>query len=341
MSARAGTMTVAAAALTGLALFGIAWALGTGLLGALFAGWTIVLALPVGATTLLLIHALTGGRWGAALRPALAPAAAATPVAALCALPFLVLPSAVYPDFAASGIDQGVRDLYLNDPGVGLRGTAVLVVWSAAGLYAALVPAPGRLVPALLLVAHAVAVSIAGFDWLMAQDPTWSSTVIGAQLGAGQIVLALAWCAVVPLELAPGEREDLAKLLLACTLGVAYLAFSAFLVHWSGNLPHDASWYLVRVAPAWAATAALAVVAGLLLPLALLLTRRGRGDSSRLRFVGLGALLGNAALLLWLIGPTAPLAAQVFGLLGWACLWLAGIAAWRTRAAPAGRPNHG
>ena len=48
--------------------------------------WLTWSAVPVGSLVLILIHRVTGGRWGEALAPALRPAAALVPLAALAFL---------------------------------------------------------------------------------------------------------------------------------------------------------------------------------------------------------------------------------------------------------------
>ena len=63
-------------------------------------GWLIafvfVSGIPIGSLVLLLIHRLTGGRWGTALAPVLMPAASMVPLVALVFLPLAFGLSAPY-----------------------------------------------------------------------------------------------------------------------------------------------------------------------------------------------------------------------------------------------------
>src|SRR5205085_4159859 len=100
-----------------------------------------------------------------------------------------------------------------------------------------------------------LAVTFAGFDWLMSLEPTWSSTIFGALVAVGQIVPAMAFAILGSAWLSrrlgePGApREvwnDLGNLQLASVMLWAYLSFSQLLLIWSGNLPEEITWYTLR-----------------------------------------------------------------------------------------------
>jgi hypothetical protein len=52
---------------------------------------------------------------------------------------------------------------------------------------------------------------------------------------------------------APTEQHDLGKLAFAFVMLNIYLAFSQFLIIWSGNLPEEIPWYLDRIRGGWGA----------------------------------------------------------------------------------------
>ena len=76
---------------------------------ALFRGWLLAWivwsAVPFGALVLVMIHAVTGGRWGAVLAPALRPATALVPLAALTFLGIALGLDAVYPWASGTGAE--------------------------------------------------------------------------------------------------------------------------------------------------------------------------------------------------------------------------------------------
>jgi hypothetical protein len=67
--------------------------------------------------------------------------------------------------------------------------------------------------------------------------------------------------------------NDWGNLLLTFIILHAYLAFSQFIIVWSGNLPREIHWYLERTAGGWGATELVLIVLQLFLPFFLLLFR--------------------------------------------------------------------
>ncbi|MFC3230619.1 hypothetical protein ACFOGJ_25450 [Marinibaculum pumilum] len=289
------------------------------------AAWCLLAAVPAGATALLLLHALTGGRWGDALAEALRPAARAMPLVALLFLPLLFDLAALYPWAAGEArpdLPPDVAAAWLNPAGFTLRAVAILLLWSLLGWLAA----SPRLRPALAapaLAVHSVAACIAGFDWLMSRDPDFHATAFGAAFAVSQLLAALAWCAFAAApKLRPDERSDLGKLLLGVLAGFAYLWFMIFLVAWSGNLPAKAAWFLARIEGPWLGILLALLAGGLLLPLGLLFTDAGRRAAGALRPAGVLVLAGLGLLQLWLVRPEPAIAA-----LPWLVLPLAAFCA--------------
>ncbi|MEG9528576.1 MAG: hypothetical protein MIL41_22865, partial [Hyphomicrobiales bacterium] len=97
--------------------------------------WLVWSAVPVGSLVLMLIHRVTGGRWGEALAPALRPAAALMPLAALAFLGVGVSLPALYPWAADPGtVKPDIVQLYLDPALFGLRAAVALVGWSVLAL---------------------------------------------------------------------------------------------------------------------------------------------------------------------------------------------------------------
>ncbi|MEZ5859117.1 MAG: hypothetical protein R3D28_09040 [Geminicoccaceae bacterium] len=83
----------------------------------------------------------------------------------------------------------------------------------------------------------------------------------------------------------------------------AYLVFMEYLVVWSGDLPQNAAWFLQRASGGWAALLAIIACGHFVLPFALLLSSRLRGDWQVVS--GLAVLI-LATQLLYLVWQTAP-----------------------------------
>jgi hypothetical protein len=160
----------------------------------------------------------------------------------------------------------------------------------------------------LVFVLHLVAV-----DWLILLQPGWYSTGFPLEWTIGQAVsgLALAVLAAVALGADPSRRGptrqffgiDWGNLLLASVMVWMYVAFTSYLIIWSGNLPAEISWYVPRQRHAWYVITPLLFLIDFAIPFLLLLSRRlkrGRGS-----LVGIAALvvIGQVSYTIWLILP--------------------------------------
>ncbi len=87
-------------------------------------------------------------------------------------------------------------------------------------------------------------------------------------------------------EVASTERfNDLAGLLFTFTMFWAYTSFMQFLIIWSGNLPHEISWYFKRSAGNWFYVLLIVVVFGWAVPYFSLLLRPIKTNPHRLSAV--------------------------------------------------------
>ena len=293
---------------------------------AAFSGW------PLGSVALLLVHSLTGGRWGDAVRPALVLGALATPLVAIFAIPVIVALPTLYP-WARAGValDNG---WYLNVAFYAVRGVIYLVVWIVAALVAlGGGPRVARMAPVTLILL-AVTFTFAALDTTMSLEPKFVSSVYGmvAMAGAGLLAVAVAIVIAAPTT-TPAIRDDLGKLLAALTMLWTYLDFVQLLIVWQSDLVTQAPWYLKRAFGFWGWVMALVAVGHSAIPILLLVWPQVR-KSAR-------ALAGVAALLVvmevvrawWTVLPEAPAQSALVDL---ACVLAvggtgAGFALWRSR----------
>lgn len=285
----------------------IAWLVGP--IQALGRGWLVAFAIwsgvPVGSLVLLMIHRLVGGRWGEALSPVLRPAALFTPAVLLAFLPIAVAMPAVYPWLGAGAEPtSSFTAWYLSEPGFLVRAAVALVGWSVLGIVFGL----GRgatLVAALGLAFYGLTISLIAVDWYLSVTPGYVSTAFAAMIAIQQILSALVVAALIgPASLDRGTRGDLAGLMIATVLGVAYLELMIFIIAWYGDQPDTARWYLDRVAGGWFWVLLVTAVIGALLPFGFLLAEGVRRSRSGLRLVGAFLALGITLHLAWLIVPS-------------------------------------
>ena len=256
---------------------------------------------PIGAVALLLIARVVGADWDAALKPMLG----WTPWLALLAIPLII-------DQALFHWPDGHLHVWLSPPAFALRSVVAWAFW--AWLARAL--ARDRVLPAgPLLLAHGLVVSVMGYDWLLGSAPAQPNSAAPMILAVVQIGGASALACAAGFG-SPPQRRDLAYLLVASALGLAYLLYIDFAIVWFGDLPAHVGWYARRQVMPAAVLPGLALLIGLLAPI--LLVGLGRDDISRRR-AGMSALFALGLTLCWIAA----------GLAGWLGLLavLAGIVA--------------
>lgn len=303
------------------------------------AALTVWLGWPLGCMALILIHALTGGRWGYVLRPQLIAGMITLVLLLPAMIPLLVTLPTLYP-WARAGAHLENR-VYLNLPFFAGRGVTYLIVWFGLGgliLRAQRQPMPdaalARIAPAGLILL-AITVTYAAIDTTMSLDPQFASSAYGliAMSQMGLLALAVSLLAAV---FGPLRDQDvlasLGKLLLGLVVLWAYLDFMQVLIVWESDLAVEAPWYTIRLAGGWA-IAATAVAAGhFILPFFALISPRVQRSP---RGIGIITLLLVVSAVIdgwWLVVPASGRGLGVVDLL--AMLGLLGTAAALALRAP-------
>jgi hypothetical protein len=192
------------------------------------------------------------------------------------------------------------------------------------------------------LVVYAITMSAAAIYWVMSLDPTWYSSVYGLLFMVGQIYSVLALSIIVVISLSKAEpfktilrqteQHDLGKFTFAFVMLNIYLAFSQFLIIWSGNLPEEIPWYLDRIRGHWGVIVTLDFLFHWLIPFTLLLSRDLKRNKKRLVWVCQWMVFAKAFDLFWLIEPNFKDAARnlhfSWGILEYAAVPVAMTAFW-------------
>ena len=283
----------------------------------------------LGSLAIVMLHNMTGGAWGFAIKRLLEAGIRVLPWMALLFLPVALGIPRLYEwshtEVVAADPVLQHKAPWLNVPFFLGRAALYFVVWSALGL--AMVRMSARYdrrldIRALRrmkswsafgLVLYVLTMSFAAFDWGMSLEPHWFSTIYGVHFVVGQVLSALCLAIVLAAGLARHEPfsrwidrahfHDLGNLLLAFVMLWAYMSFSQFLIIWSGNLPEEVPWYLHRLGHGWQAIALVLVVCHFAAPFLILLSRRNKRIAARL--ARLAAVLFVLRFLdtLWLIAP--------------------------------------
>jgi hypothetical protein len=169
----------------------------------------------------------------------------------------------------------------------------------------------------------ALTLTFAAFDWIMALEPTWFSTIFGVYYFATGVVSSLAVMILVtmalrksgPLEGAVTKEHyhDLGKLMFGFLVFWAYIGFSQFMLIWYAALPEETTWYHNRwdFGP-WAKVSMALLVGHFIVPFFWLISRNFKRNLGRLQ-IGAGILLVMHVVdMYWFVMPNYALGSNDF-----------------------------
>jgi len=292
-------------------------------------GFMVVGGLPVACLALLMLHHLVGGEWGVVMRRILEAGTRSLPYMIVLGLPiWAVMMPTLYqwarPEVVAHDHVLQAKAPYLNIPGFYLRTVIYYAIWLAlslklnamtreqeaggADMHRRLnnVAAPG-------LVILVITTTFAAFDWSMSTDPHWFSTIFGLVTLIGWAQTAMCICAIAlsifknyaPMNrlLKPSHFHDMGNLMFAFTVLWAYMAFSQFIIIWSGNLPEEIPWFIRRMNTSWGAMMAALAIGHFFFPFFLLLIRKAKKTPELLRNVAIFILVFRIVEQIWTVEP--------------------------------------
>jgi hypothetical protein len=312
-------------------------------------------SLSLGCLPLLMLYHLVGGAWGITIRRIIESGTRTIPLMAIFFIPVLLGIHNLYgwshADKVASDEILQQKHLYLNVPFWIARAVLYFGIWwFYSHRFNALSAAQDttgdeRLVKRFQklsgpgLVFYGLTITFAVFDWAMSLEPHWYSTIYGMMWIVSQALSALAFSIAIIalvsersslLRMArPDNMHDLGNLLLAFVMLWAYLAFSQFLIIWSGNLPEEIQWYLSRINHGWQWIAATLLVFHFFVPFFLLLSRFRKRRIRSLTIIAILVLVMRVVDTFWLVTPAfygerlTIHWLDVFALVGIGGIWLA------------------
>jgi hypothetical protein len=267
-----------------------------------FSAW---LEWPLGSLALLMVHALTGGRWGEAIRPALLCGIATLPLVVPGLLPLAATFHVLYP-WARPDADVA-NAFYLNVPFFAGRFVVYLIVWFGLSALVFGAVRHGRAVarfaaPGLLLLA--VTATFAAIDTTLSLSPDFNSSEWGMIAAAGAGLLALSVATLMTAPMADSVVvADLGRLLLGLVVLWAYLDFMQFLIVWESDLAPGAAWYVQRSSHGWGLVVILIGLGHFLLPMAMLILPAVRRSRRAIMLVAAWLVLMEIVHAEWLVLP--------------------------------------
>ncbi len=342
---------------SGVIAVGLAWVAGTQeVRGARHFSYAYLLSFcyfvsfSLGALFFVLVQHLTRAGWSVVVRRLAEILAAALPYVGLLFVPIAVAlllgSSALYdwndPELLAHDAALAKKAPYLNAPFFVIRSVFYFAVWGSLARYffrqSTRQDATGdpRLTLSLQrwsapgLVAFAITICFASFDWLMSLDPHWVSTIFGVYFFAGCVVGVFALLVIlVFLAQQRGALErtvtvehyhDLGKQLFGYVFFWGYIAFSQYLLIWYANLPEETRWLVVRQSHGWQWIGLLLLFGNLLLPFLGLLSRHVRRNRAWLTGWAAFLLVMHWVDLYWLVMPVFDERYLTFGWVDGLCL---------------------
>ena len=322
-------------------------------------------SIPLGCMGVLMLHHLTGGRWGLPIRRILEAGSRTVPLMAILGIPLIVGMSTLY-IWTNASLVQGDPVLldkrwWLNTPGFIARYVIYFALWMLiAGLLnkwsreqdatgnpaladrMSALSAPGVVVWAFVITGAAV-------DWVMSLEPHWYSTIYGLLFVVISALAAFSFTLFILCMLSgyppvkdsvlPNHYNDLGNILLAFVMLWAYLSFSQLLIIWAGNLKEEIPWYQQRAFGGWQPIGVALVALHFFVPWMLLLQRGVKRRLRTLSFVAIWIVALTVVDIYWIVVPSWDKVsphihfADIFALLGVGGLWVAAFF-WQLKKLP-------
>jgi hypothetical protein len=318
----------------GIAL--IIWAVGTyfnieqglrsWLLGFIFWG-----GITFGGIGITMLQYLTGGAWGVVIRRIVEAASRVLPLVFIMWLPLAVGVTYLYEwthlppdDFTVQHRGAYQTPLWWIVRGVvyfALLGLMVFLLndWSARQDKSAdheeaakwLGRATAFSGPTMVI--YVLVITFATVDWVMSLDPHWFSTIWGLLFVVGWALSTFCFSILIfaivggtaPMNRVLGKRHfhDIGKLILALVMVWAYFNFSQLLIIYSGNIPEETGWYLVRMSTGWFWVGMILVLFHFAFPYLFLLRQDWKKNIRMLGAVSLFILVMRLVDMFFLISP--------------------------------------
>jgi hypothetical protein len=258
------------------------------------------IGVSLGCLALALLHDISGGMWGALILRFVEAGMSTLPLMLLLYVPLLFGLGEIYrwaqPAQVAQDSILQHQSPYLNQPFFVGRTAFYFLTWIVAAFLArrwslardhaanpAEFTARLRRLGAAGLLLFALTSSFAAIDWVMSLEPDWWSTIYAAMIVVGGILAAFALVIVFIAVLDDREPlagllskqlfNDLGSLLLMFVILWTYLAFSQFLLIYSGNGAREITWYVHRLQGGWQWVGLAVAALDFFLPFILLISR--------------------------------------------------------------------
>jgi hypothetical protein len=301
-------------------------------------GYILWFGIAMGSLVLIFIHHLTGGAWSFVTQRILEASTRTLPLLFVGFLPILAGPLMWFANGPAAGnlylpwldlseaetIVKNKED-YLNAGFWIARALLYFAVWIGLmqifNRWSKKLDETGdgniavnfkRFAP-ISIILYCLTMTFASTDWAMSLEPAYFSTMYAPLFWTSQVLTALAFATIILSKLAQTKPlaeyvtvdhyHHLGNLIMAFTVLWAYMSFSQYLITWSANLPEEIVYYTARRSSGLAALAMCLMAFHFLVPLLLLLWKRGKRSPNYLTKVCYWILFWRLADVFWFVSP--------------------------------------
>ena len=159
----------------------------------------------------------------------------------------------------------------------------------------------------------AITLAFASFDWLMALDPHWYSTIFGVYYFAMSfqglfatliIIIMFLWKkGILTNTIQKGHIYDLGVQMFGFTVFYAYIAFSQFLLIYYANIPEETLWFLERLNGGYEYLAYFYMFGRFVIPFIVLLSKRAKSNYKIVTSMSVLILVSHLVELYWIVMP--------------------------------------
>ena len=245
--------------------------------------WIAWGAIPIGALVLFMTSYLVRRRWTEQLHPIFVATTGILPVVALTFIPILLFMGDIYPAIADPATLPPFKAGWFAPWFFVSRAVLYFGIWIAL---AAWLRRAWRNDEAMVRaasvgsIAWTLTVSLAGIDWVESLEPEFHSSIYGLIYLSFVLTNATAFVIAAGL-LSPrriGPSRGYSGLLLSVLLLWCYLHAMQYIVIWSGNIPKEVAWYLVRSENGWQFVLAALSFGQFVFPFCAMLSARVRSN---------------------------------------------------------------
>ena len=168
---------------------------------------------------------------------------------------------------------------------------------------------------ALSAILFGLTLTFAAFDWLMALEPAWYSTIFGVIVFAGSAMSIFALLIVIGVSLyrrgLMGEAlntehfHDLGKMMFGFMCFWAYVSFSQWMLIWYAGIPEESTWFQKRWDGAWKLWSLALMIGHFALPFYFLISRMVKRRLGMLQFGAVWLLVMHVADIYFFVLPQA------------------------------------